>query len=234
MSKSWADEILKFLFELPVNLHLPEGYAVMNPYKGEYYKEIERIVCEFYIKYYSDKTLRTCILGINPGRLGAGSTGLPFTDSIRLKQHCNIDIHGIYTHEPSSVFVYRAIEKYGGAKAFYSKAFITSVCPLGFLQRSKAGNGNWINCNYYDDRELQRTVEPFIVQCIQKQWSMPVQHKKAIVLGTGKNFKYFSNLNKKHGWFQTLEAMEHPRFVMQYKKKEIETYVDKFLSLLPA
>jgi hypothetical protein len=80
---------------------------VMNPYTEDN-PEVQRLLQEFYTKYYSDTNNRTLILGINPGRLGAGLTGIPFTDSPALKNYCNINT-SIATSETSAAFVYEFI-----------------------------------------------------------------------------------------------------------------------------
>jgi len=59
----------------------------MYPYKDE---EVKRVTGVFFKKYYNDRKHRTLILGINPGRFGAGVTGLTFTDPIRLEAECGI------------------------------------------------------------------------------------------------------------------------------------------------
>jgi hypothetical protein len=89
-------------------------------------------------------------LGINPGRFGAGVTGIPFTDTKRLEEKCWLTIEGLTTYEPSSVFVYDVIEAYGGVEKFYSDYYISSVCPLGFVKFNEKGKE--INYNYYDSR----------------------------------------------------------------------------------
>ena len=137
----------------------------MNPFKEN--EEITKVSKEFYNKFYDDNDNRKIILGINPGRLGAGTTGIPFTDTKRLSDICNIDIESFKTHEPSSVFIYELIEKFRGPDKFYHKFYINSVCPLGFIEQNQ--NGNWINCNYYDYSELFSVLRDFIVSSLKKQ-----------------------------------------------------------------
>ena len=50
----------------------------------------------------------------------------------------------------------------------------------------------------------------------------------AILLGQGKNHKVVSDLNKKHRFFKSIYALEHPRFIMQYRRKYIPQYLDKY------
>ena len=75
-----ADKILGFLKTLEIQTQLPKGVAVLNPYQD---KTSLRLCDKFYRKFYSDTNSRTLIIGINPGRLGGGLTGIPFTDPIK-------------------------------------------------------------------------------------------------------------------------------------------------------
>ncbi|SFV68072.1 hypothetical protein MNB_SV-10-1583 [hydrothermal vent metagenome] len=49
-----------------------------------------RVMEIFYLKDYDDENPRTLLLGINPGRNGAGVTGIGFTDPILLEEKCGI------------------------------------------------------------------------------------------------------------------------------------------------
>ena len=105
---------------------------------------------------------------------------------------------------------------------FYSNYFIGSVCPLGFVKGGK-------NINYYDDKELQKAVEPFIIESIQKQLSFPVDRSTCLCIGGAKNFKYLSGLNSRFHWFKEIVPLPHPRFVMQYRRKLVPEYVQLYL-----
>ena len=60
---------------------MPKGVVMMNPFQDAYALSL----CQkFYTQYYSDTEKRHIILGINPGRLGGGVTGIPFTDPVKL------------------------------------------------------------------------------------------------------------------------------------------------------
>src|SRR5690348_8695619 len=133
---TFADKVLTF----NRNLHytgkkLPRGIRIMNPFRDT--PEIMPVVEEFYRKYYDDGYTRRLILGINPGRFGAGTTGIPFTDPKRLISECGIAYSGKLLHEPSSVFVYDVIHAYGGPEKFYRDYFISSPCPLGFTSTTE-------------------------------------------------------------------------------------------------
>src|SRR5690349_14620961 len=126
---TFAEKVIRFNHSLDFKGKLPPGINIMNPFRHSLTHET---ASAFYKKYYNDDQPRRLILGINPGRFGAGLTGVPFTDPKRLKEKCGIDFNGPVTHEPSSVFVYDMIDAFGGAEKFYGKFYITSICPLGF------------------------------------------------------------------------------------------------------
>jgi hypothetical protein len=111
---TFADRIIEFNRSLEFNPELPYGISVMNPFIES--PEALKISSAFYKKFYNDNKMRRLILGINPGRFGAGVTGVPFTDTKRLSDKCGLEIKGKHTHEPSSVFIYEVIDAYGGAE----------------------------------------------------------------------------------------------------------------------
>jgi hypothetical protein len=224
--KTFADKVIEFNKKLDFNGKLPVGISMMNPFKEN--KNILPLSSLFYKKYYNDGNSRHLILGINPGRFGGGVTGIPFTDTKRLVENCSIPYSDKSTHEPSSVFVYEVIEAYGGAAAFYKDFYINSICPLGFT--STGSNGKEINYNYYDSKELTNAVYDFIIQSIQQQISFGIDTDLCFCFGNGKNEKFLRQLNEEQQFFKKIVALEHPRFVMQYKAKTKQVYIDKYLS----
>jgi hypothetical protein len=121
--KTFADKVIAFNKALHFEGRLPEGIRIMNPFRENEFAL--PISTTFYKKYYNDNNVRHLILGINPGRFGAGVTGVPFTDTKRLQSECHIPFKGKETHEPSSVFIYEMINAYGGPEAFYSSSTST-------------------------------------------------------------------------------------------------------------
>ncbi|WP_373497687.1 uracil-DNA glycosylase family protein [Aquiflexum sp.] len=198
----------------------------MNPFQED--KNIVPISSSFYKKYYNDNHKRHLILGINPGRFGAGLTGIPFTDPKRLIANCGIEFTGKLAHEPSSVFVYEVIEAFGGEEAFYNRFYIHSICPLGFTSLGK--NNKEVNYNYYDSKELTHSVLDFIIANIQKQIGFGIHADICYCFGTGKNEKFLLEINNQFGFFKKIIALEHPRYIMQYKSKSKEEYITKYLS----
>lgn len=228
---TFADKVLQFNASLDFNeASLPDGIRVMNPFQGENAEVTQNITHEFYKKYYDDHQNRKIILGINPGRFGAGVTGVPFSDTKRLSEYCGIEVDTFSTHEPSSVFVYRVIEAYGGPELFYSKYYINSLCPLGFIHKNK--KGNWVNYNFYDDKQLYEIVKPFMIRSVEQQLEFGIDCRKAYCLGRGKNYKFMQKLNMEQNWFEEIVPLDHPRYVVQYKSKKMEDYVDNYMQSL--
>ncbi len=222
-----SDRILDFYTRIDFKYPLPDNIAVMNPYRDD--QDIRSICSKFYHKFYNDNKQRKLILGINPGRLGAGATGIPFTDTKRLNDDCLIPYSKFTTHEPSSVFVYEMIRAYGGAEQFYSDFYINSVCPLGFIKLDGAKTTNY---NYYDSAELEKSVRSFILDNIKWQISLAGNNQVCYCLGTGKNFNYLNKVNYKYGFWSHIVPLEHPRYIMQYKAREKEKYISLYLDQL--
>lgn len=224
----FSDSVIKFFGGLEYKGSLPPGTSVMNPFHDN--PGILPVITQFYSKFYNDTIPRYLIMGINPGRFGAGVTGIPFTDSKRLHEKCGLSIPGLKTFETSSVFVYEMIEAFGGVEKFYNKFFISAVCPLGFtLINSKGKN---INYNYYDNNMLIKAVKDFIIDSLAKQLEFGIRRETCFCLGTGKNYKYLMQLNNDLKVFDKIVPLEHPRFIMQYKTKQKNIYIKKYIDEL--
>jgi hypothetical protein len=219
---SCAEAILAFYKGLRPDFAVPEGVSVMNPYAQP---ETWALASQFYRKYYKDTNPRVYIFGINPGRFGAGLTGVPFTDPIRLAEKCGIANDMPKKPELSSGFIYDLIDAFGGVEAFYRRFYITALSPLGYTLNGK-------NLNYYDNKELIRDVEPFVLDCIRIQQATIQTTDTVYCMGEGANYKYFSKLNGQHGFFKEIIPLPHPRWVMQYRRKRVGEFVDRYISAL--
>jgi len=216
---TFAENIIAFNKQLTINQPLPQGVEVMNPYQD---KTTFTLSSTFYKKYYRDHNRRVLIMGINPGRFGGGITGVPFTDPIKLAYNCNIPNDLQKKAELSADFIYQMIEAYGGLEAFYRDFYISAVSPLGFTKDGK-------NMNYYDSKELTSCLHDFILDCIQKQLTFGIHRHVCYCLGEGENYKFLKKLNNTHRFFDEIVPLPHPRFIMQYRRKKIEAYIDLYL-----
>lgn len=201
---------------------VPPGFEVLHPQPG---REVMEIVEIFFKKFYNDTRQRRLMLGINPGRFGAGITGINFTAPKQLKQNCGIDHPWKTGTELSAEFIYEMIDAYGGPARFYSNYFIGAVSPLGFTRDGK-------NINYYDDKKLQASVTPFIISTIRQQLKMGFKADTCFCIGGEKNYRFLDAVNREYGFFDKLVPLPHPRFIMQYRRKQKQQYIGEWLRLL--
>lgn len=146
-ARTWAAHLIQFYQSLSP-IPLPHGIQWLHPQQQP---EVQKIMAAFFNKFYNDQQERSILLGINPGRYGAGITAVNFTAARQLTEHCGITHSFKNSSELSAEFIYDLITAYGGPAAFYKNFFIGSVCPLGFVQNGR-------NLNYYDDKDLQQAI----------------------------------------------------------------------------
>ncbi|SDH95968.1 protein of unknown function [Chryseobacterium taeanense] len=226
MNKTFANQVITFNRNLKYDGNLPSDFQVLNPYLDN--PETMEVMQKFYQKYYNDSNQRKFIIGINPSRHGAGVTGVPFTDTKRLESVCGIPMTSARTHEVSSVFIYDMIEQYGGAEAFYNDIYINSPFPLAIVRKSKV---SWINANYYDDKVLFNEVKDFMIDSLKKHISLNIDTSQVFIMGK-KNADFVSMLNDEADLFEKMTVLEHPRYIQQYKSKEKQLYIDKYILAL--
>ena len=138
MIQTFAEKVIAFNRQLSFTGDLPEGFNVVNPFLDN--PETMEVMQAFYQKYYNDNCERRVLIGINPGRHGAGVTGIPFTDTKRLESVCGIPMCSAHTHEVSSLFVYEMIEAYGVQSVL---RFTSTPFPVGIIRQKPAEN--WVN-----------------------------------------------------------------------------------------
>jgi hypothetical protein len=208
----------QFYASLELPNKLPIGVAVLNPFPAPGIQGYLRL---FYQKFFFDNHKRVFVFGINPGRFGAGITGVTFTDPIALETFCGVPNDLPKKRELSSVFIYEFIKLWGGPKKFYRDFFLTAVSPLGFVKDGR-------NFNFYDHPTLLRDIKPFLIWSIESQLEFGARSGAAIVLGTGKIRKVFDDLNREGSFFKNVYAVEHPRFIMQYRRRRLGDYLQKY------
>lgn len=214
---TFGEKIIEYYKSVKIPTSLPKGVEVLYPFNKP---EVLRAVEEFNKGYFDDNNKRTFLIGINPGRFGGGSTGIPFTDPIRLNDVLGIKNNFEPKPELSSKFIYQMISQLGGHTDFYKQFYFTSVSPLGFVMNGK-------NLNYYDIPELQQSLETYMVDELKKQIAFGAE-PIAFSLGMGKNIAYLKKINSKYGLFEEVRPLPHPRWVMQYRLKRIDEFIDLY------
>jgi len=216
----FSEQVLGYYSKLKMP-PLPAGIEIMNPYAED---NKFTLVKKFYNKYYSDDNPRLFIFGINPGRFGGGLTGIPFTDPAALRKFCGIENNPGDKKELSSEFIYRMIDEYGGTDKFFSRCYLTALFPLALLKDKK-------NYNFYDDKNTFKKIFKYLKKSVYEQINFGSRRDKVISLGL-KNAGILKMINDESGYFDKMEILEHPRFIMQYKRKHVIEYIDKYLKVL--
>lgn len=222
MATTIDKQLIRFYQTLQPPKHLPKGVNILYPQRDN---AVIKVMEHFFKKYYNDFHSRRLIFGINPGRFGAGITGINFTAPKQLQEYCGIDHTFRQQSELSAEFIYEVIEQYGGVKKFYRDYFISAISPLGFIK-------DGVNLNYYDDKKLMAATKPFIIASIQKQLSFGFKTDYCICIGGAKNFDFITTLNGEYHFFKTIIPLPHPRFILQYRRKQKESYIHQYLSVL--
>lgn len=229
--KAFAGRILQFCDELAhTSLSVPAGFRIINPFRGDHSRQVKDAVRKFYKKYYNDTASRRLILGSSPARLGSAVTGIPFEDAKHIQDETGVCIDGRYINRPSASFLDDVIAEYGGRQKFYSDFYMGFVCPLGIVRTN--AKGNTVNCNYYEDTQLLASLSPFIESTLLHQMGFGIDPSVCYCIGSGENYRYLSDLNKKHHLFGAIIPLEHPRYIMQYKAKEKGIFLEKYISAL--
>ena len=230
-SKTVAQEILEFNDSLGrVSLEVLKGFNLINAFNGVNKDTIKRVLHKFYTKYYNDIDKRFMILGSSPARRGTALTGVPFEDVNHLQKDTGISIDAFGANKRSSSFLYEVMEEYGGRQKFYKRFYMSFVCPLGIEKINL--KGNWVNCNYYENAALKKCLHTFIVDSLRRQIDFNIDTTVCFCIGSGENFKFLTNINNKHHFFNTIVPLEHPRFIMQYNADRKEEFMQKYVNTL--
>ncbi|SMB98973.1 hypothetical protein SAMN00120144_3783 [Hymenobacter roseosalivarius DSM 11622] len=155
---TFGARLLHFLTSFPLPETLPDNVLAFSPYL-----EVapQALLTQFAGRYYADHRPRVALLGINPGRLGNGRTGVAFTDPVALTS-CGIPNALPQQREPSSQFIHEVIRALGGPAGFFDSFFLGSLYPLVLLREGR-------NYNYYDSPALTAALAPAIRLSLQLQ-----------------------------------------------------------------
>ena len=70
-----------------------------------------------------------------------------------------------------------------------------------------------------------------MITSLKTQIDFGLDVNEIYVLGK-KNAQFISKLNKEASLFDRLTILEHPRYIQQYKTKQKQIYIEKYLSIL--
>ena len=108
-------------------------------------------VLEFNRSYYGDTIPKVVICGINPGRNGAGKTGVPFLDFKSLSEL----IPNLTNQEAerSAKFFFDIVSHFGAQK-FYQTFYVTNISWVGYTEKNN-------NLNYFS---LPKNAKKFVYE----------------------------------------------------------------------
>jgi len=164
--------------------------------------------------FYRNNYPKTVLCGINPGKNGAGKTGVPFIDFISLSKMLK-DVNRKDT-ERSAQFFYEIVEEIG-IERFYNSFYVTNISWVGYVKENK-------NLNYYD---LPINVKAFIYDTFK--YEMKIVSPTTIISLSGKVketiSKLFDNSN-----IDVTQQLAHPNYCAF--PKNYDKYKSEYMDLL--
>lgn len=218
---TFSNKAIKYFLSLSRPTSFLANIGIINPYESKY---VQLSIEKFYKRFYNDNKKRIFMIGINPGRFGGGLTGIAFTDPVALRENCGIENNLGSRKELSSRFIYNVAERFGGVNKFFSRIFLTALYPFAIIKDGK-------NYNYYDDKLLRDNLTTKIIKTIKAQIEFGAKRDFAILLGK-RNAEYFNPINEEHKFFKRIFVLEHPRYIMQYKLKQSDAYIKKYIDTI--
>jgi len=218
---TFADRLLRFLTSFPLPATLPEEVEALSPYQQP---TPLALFTQFAERYYTGDQPRVAVLGINPGRLGNGRTGVAFTDPVALAAW-GIDNDLPRRREPSSEFMQEVVLAMGGPQAFYYNFFVGSLYPLVLLRHG-------LNYNFYDSPAVTAALWPTIQDSLRRQVEEVGLARHAVICLGRRNGQYLTKLNQELALFDEIIVLDHPRYLMQYKRKALAGNIDRYREVL--
>ena len=121
--------------------------------------------------------------------------------------------------------MYRVITELGSPAAFYQHFYLGSIYPLTLLRNS-------LNYNYYDAPALTQALWPDMQLSLRQQvQELGVRADVVVCLGK-RNGLFLNKLNEELQLFGRVVVLDHPRFLMQYKRKDLTTNVARYVAVL--
>ena len=115
----------------------------------------------------------------------------------------------------------------GGPAAFYQHFYLGSVYPLVLLRQG-------LNYNYYDSAASVKALWPDMRESLRRQvQDLGLRTDVAVSLGK-RNSIFLQKLNNELGLFERIVVLDHPRYLMQYRRRELDKNVAHYVAELGA
>ena len=70
-----------------------------------------------------------------------------------------------------------------------------------------------------------------MIESVKKHIILGLDTSEVFILGK-KNAEFIKKINDKENFFEKMTVLEHPRYIQQYKSKEKQLYIDKYILAL--
>ena len=214
-----SDQVIEFYKSFPQPDVFDTSLQFHNPFDSPSRKSAIEDFCS---TYYNDENPRIHLLGINPSRLTATSTGVNYTDGYALQNYCGIANDFSKTRELTAEFFYEMINAVGKAKHFYATVFAWAALPVAITTE-----GAYINYYDADDPKIYEAVEENI------KWMTKLPSVgKLVIVGSGQNQKFIESCEGFPFGYNQVVTLPHPRWIMQYNRKRIDVFIDAYKDAL--
>ena len=179
-------------------------------------------IIKFHKKYVEPNSPKIVICGINPGRNGAGLTGIPFIDFESLSKM----IPDIKENdwEPSAKFFFSIIQEFG-IEAFYRNFHVTNISWFGFSRINKPKNVNYFD-NDISTEIATCLINKFVeeIELINPDYIIPLSKH---VLYELESLKKKCRIRAEIG-----TRLNHPSWVTTYRSNDLTSGRQKYVDTL--
>jgi len=172
-----------------------------------------QVMDDFWRRFYPEELPRHVICGLNPGRFGAGLTGVPFTDFQTLSRWMpSVERQDT---EPSAQFFAQVVAAVG-VEAFFRRFYVTNVSAVGYVKDGR-------NLNYHDlPAGALEVVERRFVEEMEI-----VRPQQIIALG-----RQVERSIKRLMPNVVVSYLPHPAWVSTYRKAAQHDWIERYLRVL--
>lgn len=213
-----------------VELVLPEGFILKNPFAGVDGQQASASSVTFYERFYSDTKPRRLIIGSSPARRGTALTGVPFVSPALIGDSKENERSAYRVNVGAEKFLDDVICQYGGAGKFFGDFLMGFAFPLGITRIN--ARGREVNVNYYENKLLLERVRETITWNLRQYAKIAADTSVCYCIGSGENFTLISQINAKENLFGRIEPLAHPRYIAQYNPSKTHEFLDHYLAVL--
>ena len=182
----------------------------------------EKNIIEFHKKYVEPNSPKIVICGINPGRKGAGKTGIPFIDFASLTRMLP-DIKE-NDSEQTAKFFFSVIQKIG-IENFYKNFHVTNLSWFGFSRIDKNKNVN------YDNEDIPAEIKNCLIDKFVEEMEL-INPDYIITLSKDVLYELKSLKEQKKISSEIGARLNHPSWITTYRSKDINMWKIKYVETL--